>query len=120
MLGLMETKKNWNLSVFESVADEFDRLMADAHRGSKGTCATASVLLFLVATPIERQRFVDIVKLAEGRGLDGTVLDAAKAIIVESAEETAARQRARTHEARVQQPKRVPRRKRPGKKKQLG
>lgn len=65
--------------MFESVADGFDALVEERHRGSKGTCVTAACLMFLIASDEQRQKFVDIVKLAEGRGLEGSVLDAARA-----------------------------------------
>lgn len=73
----MEEKKKWNLSAFVSVADEFDALVENGHRGDKGMTVTAAMLMFLTASAVDRQRFVDLVKLAEGRGLDGSVYEAA-------------------------------------------
>lgn len=81
MIEVMENKKSWNLRVFESVAKSFDDRVDRSHRGDKGVSATAAVLMFLVADDQTRQRYVDVVKLAEGRGLDGSVLDAARKII---------------------------------------
>ena len=86
-ISAMEPKKPWNLRVFESAATAFDSLVDREYRGDKGTCVTAAALLFLVAPSELRQRLVDIVKLAEGRGRDGTVLQAAYAeLLMEVAE----------------------------------
>lgn len=64
--------------MFDSVANEFDQIVARGHRGDKGVAATAAVLIFITMPNATRQRFVDVIKLAEGRGLDGSILDAAK------------------------------------------
>jgi hypothetical protein len=74
----MEQKKPWNLAVFKSVAEAFDGLATRAHRGDKGVTVNAALLMFLSAEPADRQRYIDLVKLAEGRGLEGTVLQAAQ------------------------------------------
>lgn len=89
MLSLMEKKIPWNLRVFESVANGFDEQVDRAHRGDKGMSVNAAVLMFLVADDQTRQRYVDVVKLAEGRGLDGSVLEAASKILSGSAEDEA-------------------------------
>lgn len=84
MLNVMEAKKNWNLRVFESAASEFDRLVDRDFRGDKGTCCTAAVLMFLIS-PQDKHEFVEIIKLAEARGWDGTIVDAARNLAVRSA-----------------------------------
>jgi len=77
----MEEKKQWNIMVYTSVVRAMDELIEQSFRGGKGRTASAALLMFLTADPAERQRFVDVISLAEGRGIDGTVLDAAKAAL---------------------------------------
>lgn len=78
----MDKKDNWNLRVYLSVSGEFDRVVKDQYRGDKGTTATAACLMFLRSPKEVRQAFIDVIKLAEGRGVDGTILDAAQKINV--------------------------------------
>jgi hypothetical protein len=86
----MERKISWNLYVYESLATEFDSLIKSDHRGEKGTTVSAACLMFLLASRAERQAMVDLIKLAEGRGVDGTLAEAAR---------KAARERALADEA---------------------
>jgi hypothetical protein len=81
MVGLVEEKKKWNLAVYESVADAFDVIVQELFRGDKGTATTAACLMFLTADRQSQQRFVDAIKLAEGRGHHGTILDAARGVM---------------------------------------
>lgn len=74
-----EKKIPWNARVFESIARQFDKLVRESYRGDKGTCMTAAALMFASVSEESRQSYIDIVKLAEGRGIDGTVLEAALA-----------------------------------------
>lgn len=90
MLQLVEEKITWNLRIFSSVARQFDALIDRSCRGEKGTACSAALAMFMAAPPELQRRFVDIIKLAEGRGLDGTVLDAARKIIQEEAARDAA------------------------------
>jgi hypothetical protein len=84
-MKLVEEKKKWNLAVYRSIADEFDRITAE-HRGDKGTCASAACLMWLVADADTRQQYVDVLKLAEGRGRMGSVLEAAIATLGDASE----------------------------------
>lgn len=85
MLLLMEHEKKigWNVRVFESVAQKFEAMIDGSYRGEKGVAVTAACVAFAAMTKDQRQRWVDIVKLAEGRGLDGTVAEAAEALMAE-------------------------------------
>ena len=78
MVLTVEKKAKWNLSVFESIAKAFDQLSIEAYRGDKGTVASAACLLFMLTPPERRQVLIDVIKLAEGRGIDGNVLEAAR------------------------------------------
>lgn len=78
MLEVMEKKKNWNMRVFASIAKAFDGLVDSDYRGKKGECCSAAALMFLIAEPGARNRIVEIIKLAEARGWDGSILDAAR------------------------------------------
>lgn len=102
MIALVEAKIKWNVSAFESVARAFDD-EAKSARGDKGVCVTAAMLMYLTQTQADRQRYVDIVKLAEGRGVDGTVLDAAKKITGGEAEDAEAVRKAREHHTQAEQ-----------------
>ncbi len=87
MLAVMTDKKvQWNCRVFRSVAESFDQLVEHGHRGDKGTTVSAACIMFLMASPEERQRYVDMVKLAEGRGADGTILQAVETMLNEPPE----------------------------------
>lgn len=79
----MEEKKKWNLGVYESIGKEIDRIALDEHRGEKGIVCSAALLAFSLMGDEERRAWVDLVKLAEGRGYQGTVLDAAREIAAE-------------------------------------
>lgn len=73
-----EPKDSWNARVFKSIGREFDDLVKEKFRNEKGTTVSAACLLFLLAGDQVRNRVVDIIKLAEGRGYDGSVFRAAK------------------------------------------
>lgn len=79
-----EEKLKWNLGVFKSAAVAFDAESKE-YRGAKGVAVTAALLLWLNTPKKVRRQYLDIVKIAEGRGLDGTVLEAAKPLIDASA-----------------------------------
>jgi hypothetical protein len=73
-----EPKDSWNARVFTSIAGEFDHLVRSKYRNEKGTTISAACLLFLLVGEQVRNRVVDLVKLAEGRGYDGPMLRAAQ------------------------------------------
>lgn len=80
MLSLVEQKKNWNLRVFDSVADAFDLFADTQYRGDKGLAVNAALIAFMDMEPAQRQELVDLIKLAEGRGAAGTIREAIEAI----------------------------------------
>lgn len=86
----MEKKIAWNLYVYQSVAKEFDETIQRNFRGEKGTTISAACLMFLLATPGQRQLMVDLIKLAEGRGHAGTIVQAAELALRDQREENRA------------------------------
>ena len=77
----MEEKIKWNLLIYRSVAEAFEAMIGSDFGGEKGTCNTAASLMFFCASPAERQRWVDAVKLAEVRTSQGTMLEAARKVM---------------------------------------
>lgn len=77
----MEKKITWNLYVYGSIAGAFDAHVKANFRGDKGTTCSAALLMFMQAPKEEQQEWVDRLKLAEGRGTDGSILEASQKII---------------------------------------
>jgi hypothetical protein len=79
MVALMsERKAKWNLYVWGSIAREFDQVVESDYRGDKGTTVSAACLMWLLAPPDERMRFMRLVREAELAGSMGTVAEAAR------------------------------------------
>lgn len=76
----MEAKLPWNMRVYRSISKRFDELVEAEVRGDKGAAVCAALLLWELSTASERKLMVDVLHLAEGRGADGTILDAAKGV----------------------------------------
>jgi hypothetical protein len=76
-----EPKKAWNLRLYTSLADGFDKAAKERFRADKALAVEAACLMFLSAKDEDRQKMVDAIKLAEGRGNDGTILVAALKIL---------------------------------------
>lgn len=80
ILHVVEKKKNWNLPVYSSLADEIDRMAAERGHGWKGAYVSAMAAMFLAAPPEEQRVFVDLVKRADYPGIEGTLLDAVRSL----------------------------------------
>lgn len=80
MIALMEAEKKpqWNLAVYESIAKSIDKLAKQEHRQQKSVVCSAAMLMFLMADDEDRRQYIEAVKLAEVRGYDGTILEAAR------------------------------------------
>ena len=86
---MSEKKDKWSLMIYPSIAREMERIISEQFRGNKGLTTSAACLMFAMMHPDRRQEFVDALILAEGRGYDGSMFEAASEIINPAAAPTA-------------------------------
>lgn len=69
MIAFVEAKDNFNWYVFPSVASEFIKLSKGKKKGALGDQSSAAMLMWLAASDDDKQRFLDAIKMAEGRSV---------------------------------------------------